>query len=103
MENSSTATTCSPAPMAKSISVPVEDSDTMLSGIVSMVTAPLASVTSTGNPASVADVVGSGAVGVVGSDVAVVVATSPVVVVIPPSAAQATNASRVRIRVILRI
>ena len=74
----------------------------MLSGIVSMVTAPLASLTSTGKSAPATVVVGSGAAVVVGSAATVVVVTSPVVVV-PPSLAQATNTNRVRIRAILRI
>src|SRR5262245_45327702 len=49
---SSTAFTCGPAPMAKSISVAVGDSDTMAVGCASTVTAPLTAWMVTGNAAS---------------------------------------------------
>ena len=48
---SSTATTCLPAPMAYSISVPVAESETMRVGRLAMTTSPLAAFTVAGNPA----------------------------------------------------
>jgi hypothetical protein len=85
--------------MANSISVPVVERDTMLSGIVSIDTGPLDASTVTGKPPSAAElvVVSAGAV-VVAAAVVLVVFGSVVVV---PSAPQATASSIARIRAIL--
>ena len=51
---SSTATTCEPAPIAKSVSVAVGESETMRAGRLETVTLPFEPVTVTGNEAEAA-------------------------------------------------
>jgi hypothetical protein len=90
--------------MANNISVPVEDRETMLSGIVSMVTGPLDASTVTGKvPAAAALVVVSAGAVVVTAAVVLVVPESAAVVAVPLSPPQAAARSRVRIRAILLI
>jgi hypothetical protein len=87
--------------MANNISVAVEESETMLSGLASMVTLPLASPTSTGKSSDGVDVVVDGRAEVVVVATVVVEADAAAVGVAPDSVPQATAASRVRTIAIL--